>query len=216
MMTRPILLPVPNAPSDAELVVRAVEGDRFGRELIYRRHAGYLLAMITRLLASRGDAEEIVRQTFVLGLRRLATMPEPAELRAWLSRLAIGLARRRLRRARLLRFFLRFLGLARRDDGDARLAALATPTATAAPAAIDQGLAARHALSVRAELEHVDRVLERARLEPRIAWMLRRVEGLSLADVAAACGCAPATAQRRIAEIDARLVDRFGTPAESS
>jgi RNA polymerase sigma-70 factor (ECF subfamily) len=214
MMTRPILLPVPNAPSDAELVVRAVEGDRFGRELIYRRHAGYLLAMITRLLASRADAEEIVRETFILGLRRMATMPESAELRGWLSRLAIGLARRRLRRARLLRFFLRFflpfLGLARRDDEDARLAALATPTATAASATIDHGLA------VRAELEHVDRVLERARPEPRIAWMLRRVEGLALADVAAACGCAPATAQRRIAEIDARLVDRLGTPAESA
>ena len=73
-----------------------------------------------------------------------------------------------------------------------------------------------HGLAVRAELEHVDRVLERARPEPRIAWMLRRVEGLALADVAAACGCAPATAERRIAEIDARLVERLGTPAESA
>ena len=52
-MTRPILLPLPNPPTDAELVARAVEGDRFGRELIYRRHAAYLLAMVTRLVASR-------------------------------------------------------------------------------------------------------------------------------------------------------------------
>jgi RNA polymerase sigma-70 factor, ECF subfamily len=201
-MTRPILLPVPNAPSDAELVARAIEGDRFGRELIYRRHAAYLLAMVTRLVSSRDAAEAIARETFVLAWKRLtelATSDQSADLRLWLSRIAVGLARRRLRRARLLRF----IGVGTdRDDGDhdATLAALA---------AVDL----RH--EARQDLEHVDRVLDVAGVEPRIAWMLRRVDGLPIDEVASACACSPATAQRRVAEIDARLCERFGTPAES-
>jgi RNA polymerase sigma-70 factor (ECF subfamily) len=202
-MTRPILLPLPNAPSDAELVARAIEGDRFGRELIYRRHAAYLLEMVTRLVASRDGAEVIVRETFVVAWKRLAaltTTEQSAELRSWLSRIAVGLARRRLRRARLLRFFGLGLEPDDDDDHDARLAALA---------AVDL----RH--DARQDLEHIDGVLDRARVEPRIAWMLRRVDGLSLDDVAAACACSPETAQRRIAEIDARLGQRFGAPAES-
>jgi RNA polymerase sigma-70 factor (ECF subfamily) len=203
-MTRPILLPVPNAPSDAELVARAIEGDRFGRELIYRRHAAYLLAVVTRLVSSRDGAEAIVRETFVVAWKRLVTLAatgQNAEPRSWLLRIAVGLARRRLLRARLLRFF--GFGLAPEDDDDldARLAALA---------AVDL----RH--DARQDLEFIDRVLDRARVDPRIAWMLRRVDGLVLDDVAAACACSPAMAQRRIAEIDARLCDRFGTPAEST
>src|SRR5438876_1613726 len=97
-MTRPILLPLPNAPSDAELVVRAIGGDRFGRELIYRRHAAYLLAMVTRLVSTREGAEAIVRETFVVAWTRLAeltTTEQSADLRLWLSRIAVGLARRR-------------------------------------------------------------------------------------------------------------------------
>jgi RNA polymerase sigma-70 factor (ECF subfamily) len=200
MMTRPILLPLPNPPSDAELVTRAIEGDRFGRELIYRRHAAYLLAMVTRLVASRGGAEEIVRQTFASGLRRLSTIPDPEQLRGWLTRIAVVLARRRLRRARLVRLLFLFVGLDRGNHTDAPLAALAA--ADLRPEALD-------------DLSHVDRVLARARIESRLAWMLRRVEGLAPAEVAAACGCSLATAQRHIAEIDARLVERLGIPSES-
>ena len=39
----------------------------------------------------------------------------------------------------------------------------------------------------------------------RIAWMLRRVEGLALAEVASACNCSLATAKRRIAGADAEM-----------
>jgi RNA polymerase sigma-70 factor (ECF subfamily) len=195
-MTRPILLPVPNAPSDAELVARALEGDRFGVELIYRRQAAYLLAMTTRLLASRGEAEETVRETFVVGLRHLSRLRTPEALREWLARIAVGLARRRLRRARLLRL----LGLDRRIE-DATLAALAAPDAR---------------LDDQADLARVDRVLGDARPAARVAWMLHRVEGLGLDEVAAACDCSRAAVLRRVAEIDARLRGRPTPPGPPS
>ena len=41
------------------------------------------------------------------------------------------------------------------------------------------------------------------RSEIRIAWTLRRVEGLELSEVASLAGCSLATAKRRIAEAEA-------------
>jgi len=40
--------------------------------------------------------------------------------------------------------------------------------------------------------------------------MLRRVEGLPLADVANLCGCSLATAKRRITDADRRVAEHVG------
>ena len=57
----------------------------------------------------------------------------------------------------------------------------------------------------RAELALVDRMLRRVPADLRIAWMLRRVEGLPLAQVASVCACSLATAKRRVAAADAEV-----------
>jgi RNA polymerase sigma-70 factor (ECF subfamily) len=46
-------------------------------------------------------------------------------------------------------------------------------------------------------------MLDRMPTDLRIAWMLRRVEGLALAEVASACDRSLATVKRRIAAADA-------------
>ena len=182
-----------DALTEAELVGRAVGGDRWGREMLYRRHVDHLLEMTTRLLGNRGEAEEVVQDTFLMAFTELATLREPDALRAWLSRIAVSLVHRRYRRSR----FLRLLGLDR-GASDATLEAL---VATEAP--LDQ----------RAELALLDRVLRRMKPACRMAWMLRRVEGLELGEVAALCGCSLATAKRRIAEADALVHLHVGAPA---
>jgi RNA polymerase sigma-70 factor (ECF subfamily) len=179
------VLPAAAAVSDGDLVVRALGGDRFSRDVIYRRHAHYLLAISTRLLSSRSEGEEVVQDTFVVGFAQLGTLRDPAALRAWLARIAVSLVRRRMRRGRLLKM----LGLDRSPD-DATLAALAAPTMRA---------------DDRAELALVDRLLRRMPANLRIAWMLRRVEGLPLAEVASTCSCSLATAKRRVAAADAEV-----------
>jgi len=185
---QPVLLPTAQALGDAELVARALGGDRFSRDVLYRRHASYLLAISARILASRSEGEEIVQDTFVVAFAQLGKLREPAAVRAWLAQIAISLVRRRLRRAKLLRA----LGLDRSSD-DATLAALAAPELLP---------------DDRAELALVDRMLGEMPTDLRIAWMLRRVEGLSLAEVASACGCSLATAKRRIAAADS-MVARY-------
>ncbi len=181
---QPTLLPTADALGDADLVGRALSGDRWSRDMLYRRHAHYLLAISSRLLSSRGEAEEVVQDTFVVGFEQLGTLRDPAAIRAWLAQIAVSLVRRRLRRGRLLRL----LGLD--QPPDATLEALAAPTLPPDDLA---------------ELALIDQVLRRMPADLRIAWMLRRVEGLALADVASACTCSLATAKRRIAAADAEV-----------
>jgi RNA polymerase sigma-70 factor (ECF subfamily) len=182
------LLPAADALSDGELVARSLGGDRWSRDVLYRRHAHYLLAISTRLLSSRSEGEEVVQDTFVVGFGQLGTLRDPTAFRPWLARIAVSLVRRRLRRGRLLRF----LGLDRGLD-DATLEVLTAPTLRP---------------DDRAELALVDRLLDGMRTDLRIAWMLRRVEGLPLAEVASSCGCSIATAKRRVAAADAE-VERY-------
>jgi RNA polymerase sigma-70 factor (ECF subfamily) len=196
LVSRSLALKVSEAISDEELVRRALTGDRWGREMLYRRHAGSLLAMTVRLLANRGEAEEIVQDTFVTAFEQLGSLREPAAVRGWLGQIAVNLVRRRFRRGRLMRF----LGLDRGAD-DATLEALADPGVSS-----DQ----------RAELALVDRLLRGMKPALRLAWMLRRVDGLELGEVASLCGCSLATVKRRITEADA-IVDHHiaETRAES-
>ena len=189
-----LVLPTAESIGDAELVLRARQGDRWSRDVLYRRHARYLLAISIRLLASRSDGEEVVQDTFVVGFEQLGRLREPAAVRAWLARIAVSLVRRRLRRSRLLRA----LGMDRGSD-DATLAGLAAPELRP-----DQ----------RAELALVDRLLTRMPADQRIAWMLRRVEGLPLAQVASTCGCSLATAKRRIAAADSRVESHITFPED--
>jgi RNA polymerase sigma-70 factor, ECF subfamily len=188
---QPTLLPTADALGDAELVGRALRGDRWSRDMLYRRHAHYLLAIACRLLASRSEGEEVVQDTFVVGFEQLGALRDPAAVRGWLAQIAVSLVRRRLRRGRLLRL----LGLD--HDHDATLAGLAAPTLRP---------------DDRAELALIDRVLRRMPANLRIAWMLRKVEGLALPEVASACSCSLATVKRRIAAADAEMAHHVSFP----
>ncbi|HVU49805.1 MAG TPA: RNA polymerase sigma factor [Polyangia bacterium] len=180
----PVLLRMPDSVSDAELVDRAIRGDRWGREVLYRRHAGYLLGLATRLCANRGDAEEIVQDAFISAFERLDSLRDPGALRVWLGQITVNLVRHRLRRLRLMRL----LGLDR--GADATLETLAAP-----------GL---HPEAC-GELALLDRVLVKLRTDLRIAWMLRNVEGLELTEVASVCGCSLATIKRRLSDADSAV-----------
>jgi RNA polymerase sigma-70 factor (ECF subfamily) len=192
MATMPIPLRVSDAIGDPELVARALDGDRWSREVIYRRHAPSLLGMAIRLTSNRHEAEEIVQETFVTGFEQLHTLREPAALRAWLGQIAVRLVHGAVRKRR----FLRVLGLDRGAD-DATMASLAAPDVPG---------------EQRAELALLDRVLGKLRAPIRIAWMLRRVEGLELTEVASMTDCSLATVKRRIAEAEALIKRHVALP----
>jgi RNA polymerase sigma-70 factor (ECF subfamily) len=172
---------------DGALLERVRAGDRAAEELLYRQHVDAVMGLAVRLLGRAGEAEDVVHDAFVTAFESLDRVRDPAAFRAWLLRVTVRHAHRRFRR----RTLLRRLGLDHAAD-DAALAQLAAP-----------GLPSEAI----AELRKLDGVLARLPAEQRIAWLLRHVEGLELAEVAAACGVSLATVKRRIAAAQAH-VDR--------
>jgi len=73
--------------TDAELVARALAGERSAEAEIYARHVGYVMGLCVRLLGQRGEAEDAVQDTFVDVLEQLHQLREPTRLRHWIGRL---------------------------------------------------------------------------------------------------------------------------------
>jgi RNA polymerase sigma-70 factor, ECF subfamily len=177
--------PKASSPTDAELAGRLQAGDRAALGAIYEKYAPTLLPTITRLLARRSEAEDVLQETFVIAFRKAAQLRELAALRGWLFQIAVHEAHAQLRRRRRFAFFG-----AGRDDASTSDATLAKLAASGASP------------EVHAELALLDRELARMPADHRIAWMLRYVEGEALEDVAIACGCSLATVKRWIAAAD--------------
>lgn len=188
------LRPGPPGPgtSDAELVARALAGERWAQGAIYQRHAPRLLNTCTRLLASRADALDVVQEVFVDALDGLPSLREPGALGAWLLRQAVGKVQRRFRRRRWAELF------GATHAAALTLAALAVPGASA---------------EVRAELERVSAVLEGLPARQRLAFVLHRVEGETLPAVAELTRTSLATVKRDLAAAQAVLDAHLAGPA---
>jgi RNA polymerase sigma-70 factor, ECF subfamily len=179
----------PGAPEDGELVARALGGESWAEEMLFRRHVRAVSATATRLLGDPEEAQDVVQESFALAFERLRDLRDPRAFKGWLLTIAVSRVHRVFRKQRIARLF----GL----GSDRGLAELASETV---------------APDVRAELALLDVHLRRLPARERIAWMLKHVEGLELTEVAAACDCSLATAKRRIASAQARLQRRLGGP----
>lgn len=77
----------PGAESDADLALRARAGDRPAFARIYERYAatvhGVLLAV-----APRQEARDLVQEVFLLALRAIPRLDDPASVGPWLIRIA--------------------------------------------------------------------------------------------------------------------------------
>ena len=135
-----------------------------------------LFSIAYRMLASASEAEDVVQDTFAVGLDRLASLREPSAVRAWFAQIAVSQVRRRLRRTKLLAR----LGLHPSVD-HAQLESLAVEEADA---------------ETRAELTRLGKALAELSTDARLTWMLRHVEGEPLKEVARLSGCSLATVKR--------------------
>ncbi len=171
-------------PSDATLVARARGGDRGAQEALFRRHVRMVSGLVYRLRPTHADLDDLVQDTFIAAFQSLSRLENPQAFASFLGSIAVRTTHKRLRRHRIA---MR-LGLVRRDevDWDAALATDCPP-------------------DVAAELRQIYGALETFPPKERIALVLRRVEGLSLEEVAAATGESLATVKRRIAAAEERL-----------
>ncbi|MEQ9499066.1 MAG: sigma-70 family RNA polymerase sigma factor [Deltaproteobacteria bacterium] len=164
--------------ADATLVARIRDGDRWAKEMLFRRHVESVGTLAMRVLQHRADAEDAVHDTFVAAFRDIHQLRDPDAVGAWLRRIAVNRIHRRFRKRKLLRR----LGLDRSVPTET-LEACCTPDASP---------------ELRAELALIDRRLERLDGPERLAWTLRHVEGATLPEVADALNVSLSTAKRRL------------------
>lgn len=171
-------------PTDAALVVAARAGEAWAREALFQRYVRMVMALSQRMLVDRQDADDLVQDVFVYALSRLETLENPQAFAAWIGSIVVRTASKRLRRRRLLTR----LGLYRGAPID--------PEAVIAPGAPQD---------IAAELRAVYSILDRLPAQERIALVLRRVEGMEIAEIARAMNISVATVKRRLNAAEARL-----------
>lgn len=167
--------PAPVEPDDDTLVARAQEGDEKAFAALYHRHARYIAGVIFRLTGDSSDIDDLVQETFVSASLSLRRLKEAQSLRAWLVTIAVRRSQRRLS----WRIRQRWLG--REIERQAPLSS--DPRAR------------------RAADELYD-VLDRLSPRLRVPWILARVEGENLQEVARMCGVSLATVKRRVARAE--------------
>ncbi|HEX5064037.1 MAG TPA: RNA polymerase sigma factor [Kofleriaceae bacterium] len=148
---------------------------------VFRNYSRYVASIALRLLGRDDDVDDVVQEVFLIAMRGLDSVRDPAAIRGWLATITVRVARRKMRRRRLWAF----VGLDAAPD-HARLVV---------DAAQDKAVLIVRAYSA---LEHMP-------VDDKIAWMFRYVEGEPLESVAKICGCSLATAKRRIARAQAAL-----------
>ncbi len=155
-------------------------------DALFRQYSGFVATFALRLLGRDSEIEDLVQDVFLDTVRGIHTLRNPESTKAWLGTLTVRAARRCLRRRRLRRVFMRSV-----DPID--VAQLIDPAATA------QQLL---------ELSRTYEALETLPANHRLAWVLRVIEGATLAEVAEQCECSLATAKRyiRLAHLHLRKV----------
>lgn len=169
--------------SDEDLVRSAQFGDRQAFAQLFRRHARYVGGVIFRVMRSSEEVDDIVQETFLAAHKGLTSLDEPHAFRRWLVTIAIRKVQRRI-------------GI------KARKRALASEWGNEYHERVPE-----HA---RARVDDLYEALDQIEPNLRIPWILSRIEGHTLPDVAAECEISLATSKRRIALAEERIKRRLG------
>ena len=176
------------AVSDEGLAHRALAGDHAAFETLVGRHQERVYRLSRRLTGSRADAEEVVQETFMHAYRRLGGFRGEAKFSTWLYRIATNAARMLHRgRARhptepLDDYLPRFdrEGRHARDADHAR--------AADADEILDHKRLVRHA----------QQALKRLPEHYRTPFVLRDLEEMPTAEVAAVLGVSQVLVRQRV------------------
>lgn len=169
----------PNKPRpampDADLVRAAQAGDERALEDLFRRHLRMAYGLAYRLLGRQQELDDVVQESFTQALGSLRKLEDPSFFGTWLGRIVIHTVNRVRRREKLQTFW----GLRSTSgmDIDGLLAPSAPPEA-------------------RIELEQLYRRLAALPEKPRTVFIMRRIEGRPMEEVAVMAGVSLATAKR--------------------
>jgi RNA polymerase sigma-70 factor (ECF subfamily) len=164
--------------ADDTAVARALlEGQPGAPAVAWDRFSPLVRGLLRRSLGPGADVEDHVQEVFLRFFREIPRLREVSAVRSFLVGITVRVARSELRRRRVRRW------LRLTDDG------VLPETAAPSSEVAREALARLYAL------------LDGARDEDRLAFVLRHLEGLELTEVAAGLGVSLATAKRRLARV---------------
>ncbi len=173
-----------SGPSDAALVMAARAKEAWAMQALFQRHAPLVNGLAYRILGRDAEVDDVVQESFVQAIDHLHTLKEPQAFASWIASIVVRTTSKLLRRRKLMSR----LGLRRDEPIDVEaLIGRSVPPDTAA------------------ELRGIYARIGEMPVDVRVPLILRRVEELSLEEVAERTGKSLATVKRRIAEGEALL-----------
>jgi len=170
------------AASDGDVARGMVVGDEWAIAETWRRFAPMVLRMAKRTLGSQSEAEDVAQEVFYGVFRKAKLLREPDSLRSFVYACAIRALKTELRR-RKLRAWLRF-------DKPEVLACLGSRTMD---------------VESRDLLRKFHGLLERLTARDRLVFVLRRMESMTVEEIAASMEISESTVKRSMAHASSRL-----------
>jgi len=168
--------------SDGDLARGLMAGDDWAVVEAWRRFAPMVLMVAKRTLGSQAEAEDIGQEVFHRVYRKVKTLREPDSLRSFVYACAVRLLQTELRH-RKLRSWLSF-------ERPETLAAIGSQT-------LD--------LEARDILRRFRGLLDRLTPSQRLVFVLRRMESMTIEEIAAAMEISESTVKRLMARAVSRL-----------
>jgi RNA polymerase sigma-70 factor, ECF subfamily len=190
--------------SDYSLVERVRAGDAAAFELIMRRHNRRLFRLARSVLRDAAEAEDVVQETYVRAFARLDEFRGPDGFPAWLARIAYNEALGRVRGAERVVSLHDYLSDGD-GDGDARRIEIMT-----SPQPDPERLTGYGELRRMLE-DAIDALPD----DFRAVFVLRAVEGMSVAETAQALAIPPETVKTRLHRARNRLQEALGARFEA-
>jgi RNA polymerase sigma-70 factor (ECF subfamily) len=167
---------------NAELAQGLLAGHGWAMTEAWRRFAPMVLVMAERALGSRSEADDLVQEVFIRVFRCVSTLLEPNSLRSFVYSVAVRTLKSHLRYRRL-RSWLTF----RQPETLVDLRSVAVDVES------------------RQLLRRFYALLDRLAPRDRLVFTLRRVEGMTVEEIAETMGLSVSTVKRSFARASSRL-----------
>jgi RNA polymerase sigma-70 factor (ECF subfamily) len=168
--------------SDAELAGALMAGEDWALTETWQRFGPMVLMTAERTLGSRTESEDATQETFIRVFRIVKRLREPDRLRSFVYSVAVRTLRSQLRHRRL-RAWLSF----------------------AAPESLVEAEHFSVDFESRARLRRFYALLDRLSARDRLVFVLRRVEEMSIEEIASTMGISASTVKRSLIHASERL-----------
>jgi RNA polymerase sigma-70 factor (ECF subfamily) len=176
---------LPSAITDATLVAALRAREQGASSLLFDRYGPYVERLVVRVVGMDAEVPDLINEAFARALENIPMLRDSSALKGWIGSIALFTARTFLRNRRTRR---RWLRVESPDELPEAAAVVALPE-------VSQALARTYA------------VLDALPTDERIAFALRCVDGMELAEIAAIAGISLATVKRRIARAQRLFYD---------